>query len=186
MGPPNLFPPLNQPLLRKRHRPFPAYPAYPNSNLLAADFENRKCIEISSTDLQIGPFPATDFYGDGSPYILDTPGHWPGHICTLARTTSDTFVYLGGDMCHFPGHFRPSEDIPLPDTIPSSALLHSTKYPMPCPCEFFSDHHPQLHNDAVPTSSVDPRKPPFYQLSTAHHSTYYTKTPQPLSSQQKR
>ena len=75
-------------------------------------------------------------------------------------------------MCHFPGHFRPSEDIQLPDVIPSEALRHSPKYSMPCPGEFFSDHHPQLHNEEIPSSSVDPRKTPFYQLSTSHHSTY--------------
>lgn len=75
-------------------------------------------------------------------------------------------------MCHFPGHFRPSEDIPLPDIIPSDALLKSKKYPSPCPCEFFNNHHPQLHNVEVSISSADTRKTPFYQLSTSHHSTY--------------
>lgn len=172
MGSPHLFPPSTNLCYGKGTGPFPAYPENPDSNLLAADFENRKCIELAHTDLHVGPFPATDFYGDGSLYILDTPGHWPGHVCALARTTPDTFVFLGGDMCHFPGHFRPSEDIPLPDVIPAEALKQSPKYPMPCPCEFFSDHNPQLHIKEEPISLADSRMTPFYQLSTAHHSTY--------------
>ncbi|EAU86064.1 hypothetical protein CC1G_07143 [Coprinopsis cinerea okayama7 len=50
----------------------------------------------------VGPFPrALDFYGDGSLYIIDSPGHLPGHINVLARTSSDgSWVYLAGDSCH--------------------------------------------------------------------------------------
>ena len=173
MGAPHLFPPSTNLVYGKGTGPFPAYPTNPNSNLLTADFENRKCIEIEYKDLDIGPFPATDFYGDGSLYLLDTPGHWPGHLCALARTTPDTFVYLGGDMCHFAGHFRPSEDIPFPDMVPPEALRNSPKYPNPCPGEFFSDHHPQGHN-AKPSndSALLLKTTPFYKLSTASNSTY--------------
>jgi hypothetical protein len=168
MGSPHLFPPSTNLNYGKGTSPFPAYPANPHSNLLAVDFENRKCIEINCSDLKIGPFPATDFYKDGSFYLLDTPGHCPGHLCALARTTPDTFVYLGGDICHFAGQFRPSEEIPLPDIIPAEALKNAVKYPIPCPGEFFSDHHPQVHNE----EEIDPKKTPFYKLSTANHSTY--------------
>ena len=46
-------------------------------------------------------FPAaTDFFGDGSLYIIDAPGHLFGHINILARTGSSRWVYLGGDCCH--------------------------------------------------------------------------------------
>lgn len=169
MGSPHLFPSSTNLCYGKGTGPFPAYPENPNSNLNADDFKGRKCIEIDCTDLYIGPFPATDFYGDGSLYLLDTPGHWPGHICALARTTPDTFVFLGGDICHFAGDFRPSEEIPLPSSIPAEALLSSQKYPMPCPCEFFSAHHPQLREIGP---SVDTSSTPFYQLSTHAHSTY--------------
>ncbi|KAI0633731.1 Metallo-hydrolase/oxidoreductase [Trametes polyzona] len=38
----------------------------------------------------LGPFPhALDFYGDGSLYIVDAPGHMPGHLNVLARTSAD-------------------------------------------------------------------------------------------------
>lgn len=167
MGSPHLFPKSTNLCYGKGTGPFP-YPENPNSNLNADDFEGRKCVEIGCKDLHIGPFPAIDFYGDGSLYLLDTPGHWPGHICALARTTPDTFVFLGGDICHFAGDFRPTEDIPLPDIIPAKALLENERYPMPCPCELFSDHHPQQTID----SSVNTRSTPFYQLSHHSHSTY--------------
>ena len=50
----------------------------------------------------IGPFAhALDFYKDGSLYIIDAPGHLPGHINVLARTSADGgWVYLAGDTAH--------------------------------------------------------------------------------------
>ncbi|KAF5350959.1 hypothetical protein D9756_008238 [Leucocoprinus leucothites] len=50
----------------------------------------------------IGPFPkAHDFYGDGSLYIVDAPGHVWGHVNLLARTSADgAWVYLAGDTAH--------------------------------------------------------------------------------------
>lgn len=42
-----------------------------------------------------------------------------GHLCGLARTTTspDTFVLLGGDVCHYAGIFRPSKHLPVPAHI---------------------------------------------------------------------
>lgn len=51
----------------------------------------------------VGPFPhALDFFGDGSLYLVDAgPGHMPGHINALARTSHDGgWVYLAGDSAH--------------------------------------------------------------------------------------
>ncbi|KAF2634321.1 Metallo-hydrolase/oxidoreductase [Massarina eburnea CBS 473.64] len=46
-------------------------------------------------------FPAAiDFYGDGSLYVIDAPGHLTGHVNILARTGPKKWVYLGGDCCH--------------------------------------------------------------------------------------
>ncbi|KAK7185644.1 hypothetical protein DPSP01_007485 [Paraphaeosphaeria sporulosa] len=46
-------------------------------------------------------FPAAiDFFGDGSLYIVDAPGHLHGHVNVLARTAPGKWVYLGGDCCH--------------------------------------------------------------------------------------
>lgn len=43
---------------------------------------------------------AVDFFGDGSMYLVDAPGHCPGHISCLARVAEDTFLFLAGDLCH--------------------------------------------------------------------------------------
>jgi len=50
----------------------------------------------------IGTFPrALDFYGDGSLFIIDSPGHLAGHVNILARTSSDgAWIYLAGDSAH--------------------------------------------------------------------------------------
>lgn len=69
--------------------------------------------------VNIGSYRGIDYFGDGSFYLLDAPGHSIGHICGLVRTTRDpdTFVFLGADACHHNGEFRPSPALPLPDTI---------------------------------------------------------------------
>lgn len=157
--------------------PLPGYPPNSDSALNNVDFEGRKCVEIEY-EMQIGPFPAHDFYGDGSLYLLDTPGHWPGHMCALARTTPDTFVFLGGDICHFAGDFRPSKGWPFPKNIPEGAFgresgkaKREARYPMPCPCAFFTDHHPQKHGSRA-RSDLEPTETPLYKLSTHAHSSY--------------
>ncbi|KAI0093152.1 beta-lactamase-like protein [Irpex rosettiformis] len=58
---------------------------------------------------------AVDFFDDGSLFLVDTPGHYPGHISALVRvspsdsgseltstrnTLSGVYVFLGGDCCH--------------------------------------------------------------------------------------
>lgn len=43
-----------------------------------------------------------DFYGDGSVYVVDAPGHLTGHVNFLARIEKRKWVYLGGDCCHDP------------------------------------------------------------------------------------
>ena len=74
--------------------------------------------------LTIGKFRAVDLFGDGSFYLLDTPGHAVGHLAGLARTTSDTFVFMGGDLCHHGGEIRPSEHLPLPEKVHLKAFSH--------------------------------------------------------------
>jgi hypothetical protein len=69
--------------------------------------------------LKFDQFDAIDFFGDGSFYILDTPGHTIGHLGGLVRTSSnpDTFAFLGGDLCHTTGQIRPSQYKPFPDEV---------------------------------------------------------------------
>ncbi|KAJ5650399.1 uncharacterized protein N7484_004122 [Penicillium longicatenatum] len=100
----------------------PGAPTNPDSPLSEADFKSRNLREITfegPQSLKIGQFNAFDYFSDGSFYLLDSPGHAIGHLCGLARTTTnpDTFVLLGGDVCHYGGIFRPSKYLPLPDSI---------------------------------------------------------------------
>ncbi|THH10033.1 hypothetical protein EW145_g1591 [Phellinidium pouzarii] len=50
----------------------------------------------------IGPFPhALDYFDDGSLYIVDAPGHLPGHLNILVRTSPDGgWACLAGDSAH--------------------------------------------------------------------------------------
>ena len=102
----------------------PGYPKNPESSLCESDFEGRNVREIeeSSFSLKIGQFPAFDYFGDGSFYLLHTPGHTVGHMCGLARVTPETFIFMGGDCCHHPGEFRPTEYLPLPKHIAPAPL----------------------------------------------------------------
>ena len=59
-------------------------------------------IEFESA-FKIGKFNAFDYFGDGSFYLLDVPGHAIGHMCGLVRTTPTSFLLLGADSCHFAG-----------------------------------------------------------------------------------
>lgn len=106
----------------------PGYPTKSDAPLREQDLQGRDIREIEFTgDLKVGPFQAIDFFGDGSFYLLNTPGHCIGHIAGLARTSkagqgtdSDTFIMMGGDLCHHGGEVRPSPYLPLPDPLPSS------------------------------------------------------------------
>lgn len=61
---------------------------------------NRKDSTIPSWS-PLGPFPnAYDLFSDGSVYIIDSPGHLPGHINLLCRVSPTKWIYLGGDSAH--------------------------------------------------------------------------------------
>lgn len=100
------------------------YPTNPKGTLLALP-EGRKItfIDFSKSSSAgrpvISPFAtfkqAIDFYEDGSLYLINTPGHFPGHLSALARVAPNTFVLLAGDLCHdrqcyCPGHRVVSEE----------------------------------------------------------------------------
>lgn len=52
--------------------------------------------------MPLGPFAkALDYFGDGSIYIVDAPGHLQGYLNLLARTSADGgWIYLAGDSAH--------------------------------------------------------------------------------------
>ncbi|BCS28065.1 MBL fold metallo-hydrolase [Aspergillus puulaauensis] len=173
-----LFPKSTQlvvgPGFKASPRLLPGFPENIDSPIDSRAIEGRELREIVFDDsFQIGGFRAHDFFGDGSFYLLDTPGHCLGHICGLARTTpgpESTFVLLGGDICHFPGVFRPSPQLPLPDPIPSGVLDSGTTYfPRVCPCSLFAEAHPL--RDSIPENS-EPGAHPFYHVSTDESAAY--------------
>jgi len=94
----------------------PGYPLDEDSAILEDYFKDREVREIVYDGPVIGGYSSHDYFGDGSFFLVDAPGHCPGHLVGLARTTSapDTFILLGGDSAHHPALFRPSVHKPLP------------------------------------------------------------------------
>lgn len=92
-------------------------------------------IDFEKDSVQIGRFRGHDFFGDGSFYLIDTPGHAVGHLGALARTTTnpDTFIFMGGDLCHHSGEIRPSPNLRIPQEIP----ITSAGSVLPCPGSAF-------------------------------------------------
>nr|POE50733.1 cytochrome p450 monooxygenase mpade [Quercus suber] len=122
----------------------PGYPKRKEATLLETDVEGREVRELDmakeGNGLKIGRFHAYDYFGDGSFYLLDTPGHTLGHMCGLARTSTgpDTFIFMGGDACHHGGEFRPTEYLPLPRELRPSPLKQRSGI---CPGHLFQDIH---------------------------------------------
>lgn len=79
------------------------YPEFPDGRFPSDLLPAARTRFLDSTSWgPIGPFPRSlDFFGDGSLYIIDAPGHLPGHINILARTSHDGgWIYLAGDSAH--------------------------------------------------------------------------------------
>lgn len=107
----------------------PGYPTDPSAHTLDSDFEGRTVEEVdfSQDGMQLGRFQAVDWFGDGSFYLLDSPGHTIGHINALARTNaspSSSFIHMCGDAVHHAGEMRPTSFLPLPDSIEPSPVPH--------------------------------------------------------------
>lgn len=123
----------------------PGYPSNADSSLLESDYEGRQLQEITfdAPSFKIGRLDAHDYFGDGSFYLLNSPGHAIGHLSALARVTSapDTFILMGGDAYHHAGELRPSPYLPLPKEItphPFQASACSS-----CPGEVFEQLLPE-------------------------------------------
>lgn len=50
-------------------------------------------------ELDFGEEPVIDVFGDGSFFALNTPGHTPGSVAYVARTTEGSVLFTG-DVCH--------------------------------------------------------------------------------------
>jgi hypothetical protein len=146
IGDPSSFPPCVDLVVGSGFKltMLPGYHTNPKSPVRESDYANRNLREMAfDTDLNIGQFPAHDYFGDRSFYLLDSPGHAIGHLCGLARTTTgtgeDTFVLMGGDICHYAGIFRPSKNLSVPSSItphPCNQLYPDIHF---CPGSAFND-----------------------------------------------
>ncbi|KAJ6515092.1 beta-lactamase-like protein [Mycena vitilis] len=85
------------------------YPQSPNASLQTSDLAGHQVTKLNFTtaNLTFSGLKAIDYFGDGSFYLLNTPGHLPGHLTALARVTPTSFVSLGGDTFHHAGEARP-------------------------------------------------------------------------------
>uniref|UniRef100_A0A8H7K5V9 Metallo-beta-lactamase domain-containing protein n=1 Tax=Bionectria ochroleuca TaxID=29856 RepID=A0A8H7K5V9_BIOOC len=112
----------------------PGYPKNLSSPILESDYSGRELIELDNFESSVAGLPAHDYFGDGSLYILSTPGHAVGHLSALARTlcqdqgTGDTFILMGGDCCHHMCQLRPSPQGPLPCSVKYS-ISSETHFP---------------------------------------------------------
>lgn len=145
---------------------FPSYPTNPAAPFHEADVAGREVEELDfgTSSLKIGGLAAIDYFGDGSFYLLDAPGHYIGHMCGFARVTSnpDSFILMSGDAIHHGGQLRPHPWHPLPESIlPDPFNLTS---PQSCPGEIF---HSLLR---------DGKQAPFYLPSQQPH-TYHFDVP---------
>ncbi|KAJ6596671.1 beta-lactamase-like protein [Mycena sp. CBHHK59/15] len=104
------------------------YPQFPGGVLQTSDFAGHNVTELSfdNTNLTFGAFKAVDYFGDASFYLLNTPGHLPGHMTALARVTPTSFILLSGDSFHHPGQLRPRPQFQRHFPCPAH-LLQATK-----------------------------------------------------------
>ncbi|KAI3319513.1 beta-lactamase-like protein [Xylariaceae sp. AK1471] len=128
------------------------YPVTESSPFLAREMEGRNVREINfaPNSTRIGDLQSYDYFGDGSFYLLDAPGHDFGHMAGLARLTldPDTFILLGADSFHHAVEIRPSHQLPLPKSICLGEVIESL--PNPIPRKLLQAIHPASHPDLLP------------------------------------
>ncbi|KAF8216617.1 beta-lactamase-like protein [Mycena galopus ATCC 62051] len=86
------------------------YPESPNATLQTSDLAGHEVTKIDFATANLtfsGGLQAIDFFGDGSFYLVNMPGHLPGHMTALARVTPTSFISLSGDTFHHVGEARP-------------------------------------------------------------------------------
>lgn len=145
---------------------WPGYPKNQDGVVLDVDAEGRVVHEIDFTahPLRVGGFDAFDYFGDGSFYLLDAPGHSVGHMTALARVTAnetgdDSFLFMGADACHHPGILRPTAYLPLPAQVRLPSLQDDSDSEV-CGVKVYpGEALQQLHRNKSATQ-------PFFELSS--------------------
>ena len=111
----------------------PGYPADPSSPFFSNTLPEGRTdyLDVRSENWKpIGPFlHSLDFFGDGSMYLIDAPGHLPGHLNLLVRTSSTGgWVYLAGDAAHDWRLIRGHGEIAMyPDAEGKMTCIHRNK-----------------------------------------------------------
>ncbi|KAL6250266.1 hypothetical protein RBB50_002567 [Rhinocladiella similis] len=60
-----------------------------------------KWSELTGPWVPFGPFErAVDFFGNGSLWVIQAPGHMKGNLCAAARLEDGSWVVLGSDCAH--------------------------------------------------------------------------------------
>ncbi|OJD33079.1 n-acyl homoserine lactonase [Diplodia corticola] len=150
------------------------WPRVEEAPVKGVEWEGRELVEVRFEGAgRIGRFRARDWWGDGSFYLLDTPGHAVGHLCGLARVRAgaaageEAFVFMGGDCAHHPAQFRPSPYLPLPTTITPSPFPPQSRHhhhgALSCPGCLFTPIHPAAATTEKPAAAA--ATTPFYRPS---------------------
>ncbi|KAF3386208.1 3-hydroxyisobutyrate dehydrogenase [Penicillium rolfsii] len=84
---------------------FPGHLSDPSSMWDGRYFDPERATECWKTLegpwIPFGSFKrAMDFFGDGSFWVIEAPGHMPGNLCACARLENGEWVMLGSDCCH--------------------------------------------------------------------------------------
>ncbi|KAJ9138025.1 Beta-lactamase-like protein [Coniochaeta hoffmannii] len=142
----------------------PGYPVAEDSPVFEDAFEGRNVVEAAFDDgLTVAGYEAWDYFGDGSLYILNTPGHAVGHLSALVRTAEQRFAFLGGDICHFGGSFRPTKYVPMPLSLRADEAGLRGHGSATCPCSMFTACHPDPEKA---------RSSPYYRPRSGAESWY--------------
>ncbi|KAI1151382.1 beta-lactamase-like protein [Nemania diffusa] len=150
------FPPTTELIVGPgvKERYMAGWPTVPDADFHEGDVAGRliTALETDRFNLDVGGVRAHDYFGDGSFYLLDVPGHALGHMNALARTTADpaTFILLAADSVHTGGEMRPAKDLPLPDLIDVPNVI-----PRPCPRDELLKIHPR-GSCTLPYLGLDP------------------------------
>jgi glyoxylase-like metal-dependent hydrolase (beta-lactamase superfamily II) len=82
----------------------PGWPKKQSSPFLSAVLDHPKFQEIAFQPNSALPETmfeeALDFFGDGSLFVISTPGHMPGHLGAIVHSGTNEWIFLGGDCCH--------------------------------------------------------------------------------------
>ncbi|RFU36207.1 hypothetical protein B7463_g85, partial [Scytalidium lignicola] len=107
---------------------FPGYPTDQNSpfgGLVLVHPGYRELSFENDSWRPFGPFErAHDFFGDGSLFLVDAPGHASGHLGAAARTGPDEWVFMGGDTCHHRAILMGTRPMSLTMGPPDTSCFH--------------------------------------------------------------